>query len=97
MPEFAEELRLLLEREEPSLALHVDSLRIVERCRCGDSCCGMFYTSPPPRGSYGPGLECIDLDPEHGMIILDVVDGRIAAVEVLYRDEVRDRIAELVP
>lgn len=29
------------------------------------------------------------LDPKEGMIILDVVKGVIACVEVLYRDEVR--------
>ena len=31
------------------------------------------------------------------MINLDLVDEQIACVEVLYRDEVRDRLAELLP
>jgi hypothetical protein len=31
------------------------------------------------------------------MIILDIVDARIMCMEVLYRDEVRDRLAALLP
>ena len=31
-----------------------------------------------------------------GDFVLDVVDGKIAAVEVLYRDEIRDAIRQLV-
>ena len=37
------------------------------------------------------------LDPVTGMIVLDVVDGRIVCVEILYRDELRSRILRLLP
>jgi len=35
--------------------------------------------------------------PKRGMIVLDVVEGRISAVEVLYRDDVREKLLELLP
>jgi hypothetical protein len=97
LPAFAAELRALLAQTAPHLAPQVDALRLVDRCRCGDAFCGMFYTAEPPDGSYGPGLENVVLEPARGMIVLDVVDGRIAAVEVLFRDEVRTEVERLVP
>jgi hypothetical protein len=70
------------------LAAQVDGLRVVQRCGCGDDHCQSFYTQAPSVGAYPrdehrnwysdePGWE--------GYLILDVVDGRIAYVEVLYR------------
>ena len=95
-PDLADELRVRLRSEdEKELAETVSDLRIVERCRCGDEFCGTFYTIPKPRGSYGPTHRTIDLDVEEGMLIVDVVDERIVCVEVLYRDRVRDRLAQL--
>ena len=52
----------------------------------------MFYVLPKPPGAYGPGLRNVSLEPERGLLILDVVNVKIAAVEVLYRDEVRDKL-----
>ncbi|HYE97231.1 MAG TPA: hypothetical protein VD962_13595 [Rubricoccaceae bacterium] len=89
LPAFADELRGLLDAQAPGLAPQVEALRVVARCACTDDFCGMFYTAPPPEGSYGSGLENVVLEPKRGMIILDVVDGQIAAVEVLFRDDVR--------
>ena len=89
MPDFANELRDLLRADAPELAAQVAGLRLHGRCTCGDSFCSMFYTAPLPDGSYGPTLRTLALSPEDGMVILDVVDGRIAAVEVLYRNDVR--------
>src|SRR5579884_3454605 len=60
----------------------------VDRCRCGESFCSTFFVQPPPVGSYGPTHYNVELDPEQGTLILDVVDGRIACVEVLYRDDI---------
>lgn len=98
LPAVAVELRNgLLTLGEDALAASVESLRLLDRCRCGDSFCGTFYTAPPPQGAYGPTHRNIELDSDHGMIILDVVDERIACVEILYWDEVRDRLAELLP
>src|SRR6266567_78733 len=76
LPELADELaQLLLAAGQRSLADQVPGLNIVDRCRCGDDFCASFYTLPKPDGSYGAGLDFIDLDAEDGMIILDVVDG----------------------
>jgi hypothetical protein len=97
LPAFAEELSGLLERTAPALAGQVDTLRLVDRCRCGESFCSMFYTAPPPEGSYGEGHANVVLEPRKGMVILDVVAGRIVAVEVLYRPDVRDAVAAAVP
>jgi hypothetical protein len=98
LPEFAVELaQLLMEAGEDHLARQVPALKIVDRCRCGDDFCATFYTQPKPRGSYGTGHKNVVLEPERGMIILDVVDGTIACVEVLYRDEVGRDLIEALP
>ena len=95
-PEFADELRGLLS-DEPDLASQVDEVQVVDRCRCQDSFCSSFYTVPSPSGGWGPGHENIMLDSETGMIILDVVDRKISMVEVLNRDDVREKIRQLIP
>jgi hypothetical protein len=96
-PSLSEELQSLLTTEgEHELAAQVPRLQIVDRCRCGDDFCAMFYVKPKPQGAYGAGHRNVPLTPKKGMLILDVMDGVIMAVEVLYRDEIRQRlIAEL--
>lgn len=84
--------RLLFEDGEADLAAQIPKLRIVDRCRCGESFCSTFYVQPPPSGAYGPSHYNVVIDPKAGMIVLDVVDGKIACVEVLYRDDVRAAI-----
>jgi hypothetical protein len=84
LPDLAKELEtLLLNVGEANLAAQIPSLRIVDRCRCGDDFCATFYVLPRPKEGY------VDLDSEKGMLILDIVAEQIAAIEVLYRDEVR--------
>jgi hypothetical protein len=56
-----------------------------------------FYTQPKPFGSYGAGHENIVLEPENGHVVLGVVNGSIACVEVLYRDEVRNVLIMHIP
>lgn len=98
LPAFAAELqRLLTEAGEPGLAAQVPGLAILDRCHCGDDFCATFYTQPKPNGSYGPGHRNLALTPEEGMLILDVVAGEIACVEVLYRDEVRRKLRAVLP
>jgi len=98
LPAFAAELRqLLVQQGEPELASQVPTLAIFDRCRCGDDFCTTFYTQPKPEGGYGPGHRNVRLMPEEGMLILDVVSEKIAAVEVLYRDEVRQELDEVLP
>jgi hypothetical protein len=92
-PVLATELQqLLVEQGESELAAQVPGLTVVERCRCGDDFCGTFYVLPKPVGAYGPNHRNVDLSPKDGMLILDVLANRIAAVEVLYRDEIRQRL-----
>ncbi len=94
----ADELRILLEAEgETELARQVAELSIVDRCRCGDDFCSTFYTQPKPKGSYPPGHRNVILEPERGMIIVDVVENMIMSVEILNRDEVRKELLALLP
>lgn len=98
LPALAEELhQLLVEQGESKLADQVPGLRIVDRCRYGDDFCAMFYVRPKPKGAYGPGQRNLPLTPKEGMLILDVVGEKIAAVEVLYRDDLRKTIERIVP
>ncbi|MFG2907860.1 hypothetical protein ACGF13_22690 [Kitasatospora sp. NPDC048286] len=91
-PDLVGELVDLLTREgEPELAARAWSLRLVAECRCGDDFCQSFRTDPHPDGRpYGRGHRCVPLDPAEGMLVLDVVDGRIVYVEVLDREPLRD-------
>lgn len=93
LPTFAAELRqLLIEKGEPELAAQVPGLMIFDRCRCGDDFCATFYTRPKPHGSFGPGHRNVALTPEEGMLILDVIAGEIACVEVLDRSDVQKKL-----
>jgi len=95
---FAKEIEELLSKcNEPKLASQVASLTIVDRCRCREDFCAAFYVEPKPLEAYGLGHRNVELKPENGMIILDVVDDRIMQVEVLYRDEVRQAIQVAIP
>ena len=77
----------LVAEGEDALVPQVEALHVVAECGCGDDFCQSFYTAPKPDGAYGPGHRNVLLDPPwSGMLILDVVDGQIAYVEVLDRD-----------
>ncbi|MFE4600251.1 hypothetical protein ACFRKE_05285 [Kitasatospora indigofera] len=91
-PELVSELVGLLEAEgENELAVCAWDLRLVEKCRCGDGFCQSFKREPHPDGHpYGRGHRCVTLLPSEGMLVLDVVDGRIMYVEVLDREPLRD-------
>jgi len=98
LPSLSHELHeLLLAKDESELAAQVPQLRIVARCRCGEDSFATFYVLPKPKGSYGPGHRNVVLDPIEGMLILDVVGGKIACVEVLDREEVRQALAAALP
>ena len=84
-PDLSREVISLLEAEgESDLATCAWDLRIVAPCPCRDDFCQSFYTAPPPDGAYGPGHRNVELNPERGMLILDVLDNMIMFVEVLY-------------
>jgi len=97
LPQLSHEMsRLLDEAGESQLSTQLEGLSIVDRCRCGDSFCSSFYTAPKPVGKYGSGHRCISLEPIDGMIILDVVNEKVVHVEVLYRDEIREKLDKLL-
>jgi hypothetical protein len=91
LPGLASELEDLLRDEgERGLAAQVATLPFVARCCNEVEVCQSFSTAPgignrPPRPAE---RRTIQLDPDDGMIWVDVTDGRIVFVEVLYRDDV---------
>lgn len=98
LPLLALELEQLLNNQgEVELAAQLSQLAIVDRCRCGDDFCSSLYTQPEPAGSYGPSHRCIDLDAAEGMLLLDVVAGKIAHVEVLNRNDIRQKLMAAIP
>jgi hypothetical protein len=98
LPSFGDELQhLLVKQGEPELAAQVPELRIAGRCHCGDDFCATFYVRPKRSGPFGAGHRNVCLEPEQGMVILDVVNGKIECVEVLYRDHIREAIHAAIP
>ena len=97
-PQLSQKLeQLLTDAGEVNLALQVSGLRIVDRCRCDDGFCASFYTQPKPKGAYGPSHSNIALTPTKGMLIVDVVDNVITFVEVLYRNDIREKLLAVLP
>jgi hypothetical protein len=98
LPQFAHGLEeLLKEQNESGLAAQVPGLRIVDRCRCGDDFCTTFYTQAIPKGSYGPDHRNLELRPDKGWLILDIMGVKIVCVEVLYREEIRRELHAVLP
>lgn len=98
LPSLALEIEQLLRNQgEDALADQVPQLAVVDRCRCGDGFCSSFYTMPNTPGPYGPSHRCFDLDATEGMLLIDVVDERIAHVEVLNRADVHRRLLQSLP
>jgi len=75
-------------KREEVLAAQVPALRIFDRCRCLDDYCATFYTQPKPEHGWGPGHRTVVLAAAKGELVIDVVDGVIAAVEVFHRDDI---------
>jgi hypothetical protein len=97
-PELSLELQQLLRVSgEHAVADQILTLHVLERCHCGDDFCASFYTQPRPKGPYGPGLRTVALEPITGHLIIDVVDGAVAQIEVLYRDEIRRKLLTKFP
>ena len=88
---------LLRESGRTSLADQVPGLRVHDRCRCEDEFCATVYTARPPQGSWGPRHENVVLEPANGMLVLDVVDGKVSCIEVLYRDDIREQVLKRFP
>lgn len=90
----AELISLLIADGHIDLGVCAQDLRIIAPCSCGDDFCQSFYTAPPPSGAYGSGHRNVSLLPDQGMIVLDVVHGRIMFVEVLDHPPLRGQRAE---
>jgi hypothetical protein len=97
LPELAERIEAALRAQgEGRIADQVARLRITGPCTCGQSFCGSFQTLKRPMKRWfmrGRQVEVRDSGP--GEIVVDVVRGEIAYVEVLYLDDVRDTLARL--
>lgn len=81
-PKFAEELAGALRaygRED--LAAGVDRLDVVAPCDCRDDFCQSFRTASATRARDTLALDA----PWPGYLVVDLVDGEIVYVEVLYR------------
>lgn len=98
LPTFGEEVReALVAMGHAELATQVRQLEVTFRCRCGDAFCTSFSTGPPPEGAWPADHQNIPLDIDHGMVILDVVNGEIRFVEVLDRPELRADLQSVPP
>jgi hypothetical protein len=86
-PVFAAELSAALDADaNRELASQVDGLLVVSLCGCSDDFCQSFATAPRSERPYGPGHINVVLSPPWpGELILDVVQGKIVFVEVLFR------------
>ncbi len=99
LPGFAREVeQRLREVGRPDLAGQVTRLRIADRCRCGDDFCASLYTEAKPAGGWRQLHETVPLrGGPYGLINVDAMMGRIVAIEVLFRPEVRRALEHLVP
>lgn len=98
LPHLADELTALLGKmNEPDLVEQIPQLQLVGRCDCGDDFCATLYTAPKPKKAYGANHETLSLDPSIGMIIIDLVDRNIVCVEILWREDIRNKIVKLFP
>ena len=97
LPELAERIEAALRAQgEGRIADQVAGLRITGPCTCGQPFCGSFQTLKMPIKRWfmrGRQIEVRDGGP--GEIVVDVVRGEIAYVEVLHLDDVRDTVARL--
>lgn len=86
-PDLVAELIALLEAEgEREPAVSARDLRLVDECDCRDDFCRSIRTAEHPDGQpFGEGHRCVPLLAARGMLILDVVHGRIMYVEILDR------------
>jgi hypothetical protein len=100
LPDLAVELSsLLMEANEPMLALDVPALPVVSWCGCGKAYCQTFYTAPEPdlelvdADPDRPGLRSVTFDDALGTIAVEVVDERITIVVVHDRPDLVPRLA----
>ncbi len=99
-PTFAEELQELLRaRGQRQQAASIPALRVVELCNCDRPNCSTFYTIPRfvVRWRWPGAGRTLDLKPSEGTIRVDIIEDRIALVEVLDRPDVEAALAGAAP
>lgn len=93
LPDLAVELAsLLMEANEPRLAIEVPGLPVEWWCDCGKAYCQTFYTGPAP----DPGAEghrTVTFDGTLGTIAVELVEERIAVVVIHDRPDLAPRLA----
>ena len=82
------------EGELLTLKASVDSLEIKSRCGCGDDFCASFYTGSLEEKDYGR-QRTIAIPAFEGFLYVDVIDGSIRHVEVLYQPDVKAKLDAL--
>ena len=83
---------------EERLADQVPGLRITAVCPCEQPFCGSFHTLKRPMKRWfmrGRQVELADGGP--GEVVVEVVRGEIAYVEVLSLEDVREALSSLPP
>ncbi len=92
LPQFAQELsRGLISLGYTQLAASVDSLEIVERCKCDEPGCVTFYAVPKLSAPHPDKCQRI-IAPVRGVTCIQVSDQQITWVEVLGRPELREKL-----
>jgi hypothetical protein len=89
-PEFAADLeRELRAQDDHELAAQAPYLRVLSFCGCGDYQCASFTTREPSKRNPERQAETVPIEEVDGMVNVDIIDGVICYVEVLYRADLR--------
>ena len=98
LPGLARELKVLLRSDDESeLADQIDSLEVVDRCRCDSRSCATIYNVQKPERAWGPTHRSIVLDVPEGLTVVDVLDEKIVSIEILDRGEITTQVLNLFP
>jgi len=97
LPGLADRMEAALRAQgEERLADQVPGLRITAVCECDQPFCGSFHTLQRPMKRWFIRGRQVELDDGRpGEVMIDVVRGEIAYVEVLHLDDVRDALAQI--
>lgn len=96
MPFLAEEITQgLSDMGKPKLARSIEELEIVGRCDCDNAGCAAFYTDEKHNWS---GKEIKHVTPNvKGLFSIDVHNDKIIFVEMMGRQDVRERLLAVHP
>lgn len=97
LPDFAQELEMLLDREQnPELARQVGLMQVdVDACGSDGDFCSMLCTGLNPKSGWGRGDTSIVLKPDQGNVLLTMLDRDTTAVEVFFRRDIQEKVEKL--